>query len=102
MMGAEYGPSLDVGGVYSLDGDGSVGMLSATMAKPRKEKRPERGEAYPESIDVFSRMEGELVRKLDELAEDQRRSRSSMVAWLVERHVDEEYPKLQAKRKAAE
>jgi hypothetical protein len=68
--------------------------MLATMAKPKKsaERKP------PAYVDVFSRMDGETVRKLDELADDQHRSRSGMVAWLVEQYIAGEYPKLQAKR----
>lgn len=63
-------------------------------ARPKKGSDREKGD----HVDVFSRMDAELVRKLDELAEAEHRSRSAMVAWLTERYVTEEYPKLQAKR----
>ena len=42
------------------------------------------------------------MRKFDELADDNKRSRSAQIAWLVERFVDEEYPRLLAKRKGSE
>jgi hypothetical protein len=69
--------------------------MIATMPKPRK-NAPAKAAAY---VDVFSRMDAETVRKLDALADDQHRSRSGMVAWLVEQFVAAEYPKLDAKRR---
>lgn len=68
--------------------------MVATM--PRPKKGAARG--TPAYVDVFSRMDGDTVKRLDELADDQHRSRSGMVAWLVEQYVATEYPKLQAKR----
>lgn len=70
-----------------------------TMPRPKKAKGADRGQ--PAYVDVFSRMDGETVKKLDELADDQHRSRSGMVAWLVEQYIAAEYPKLQAKRQQA-
>ena len=73
-------------------------MLSVMPRAPkRKDKQPE----YPAFVDVFSRMSGEQVQKLDALADDQHRSRSAMVAWIVDQFIEAEHPKLLAKRKAA-
>lgn len=72
--------------------------MVATMPRPRRDAKAKT--SYPEFIDVFSRMDGETVRKLDELAADQKRSRSAMVAFVIEAFIDAEYPKLQAKRQA--
>ena len=68
-------------------------MLATMPRKQRKDSSPKA--SY---VDVFSRMDAATVRKLDELADDQHRSRSGMVAWLVEQFIATEYPKLQAKR----
>lgn len=74
-------------------------MLS-TMPRPRKDAKAKT--SYPEHVDVFSRMDGETVRKLDDLATNQKRSRSAMVAFVIEAFIEAEYPKLQAKHKAQE
>ena len=74
--------------------------MVATMARQPKRK-VEKGQKYPQQIDVFSRMDGNIVQKLDELADAQHRSRSGMVAWLVEQFVLEEHPKLLARRGAS-
>jgi hypothetical protein len=68
-------------------------MLATMPRKPRKDS-PRK----VDYVDVFSRMDADTVAKLDELADDQHRSRSGMVAWLVEQYIATEYPKLLAKR----
>jgi hypothetical protein len=72
-------------------------MPDMLQTMPPPKKSADRGK--PSYVDVFSRMDGETVKKLDELADDQHRSRSGMVAWLVEQFIAAEYPKLQDKRR---
>jgi len=67
--------------------------MIAIMPRPRKTEQSKTG-----YVDVFSRMSAESVRKLDALADDQHRSRSGMVAWIVEQFIAREYPQLSGKR----
>jgi predicted transcriptional regulator len=71
-------------------------MLPATMPRPRKTAKPP---THPPT-DVFSRLDAEAVRKLDELADNQRRSRSSMIAHIIDQYIKTEYPKLIAERES--
>jgi predicted transcriptional regulator len=77
-------------------------MVGLMPPKPRSDdKRRVKAKAdYPDRVDAFTRIEGETARKLDELAEEEHRTRSSHIAWLIDRHVKEEYPKLLARRRA--
>lgn len=70
--------------------------MLATMPRPRKDAK--RSAKPP--VDVFSRISADSVRMLDELADDQHRSRSGMVAWIVEQFIAAEYPKLAQRRQA--
>lgn len=67
--------------------------MIANMPRPRKVEQSKTG-----YVDVFSRMSTEAVRKLDAIADDQHRSRSGMVAWIVEKFIAQEYPLLSGKR----
>jgi metal-responsive CopG/Arc/MetJ family transcriptional regulator len=62
---------------------------------PRPKKPAVKEEA---TVDVFSRMDADVVDKLDALAKDQKRSRSGMVAWLVQQYVQEHFPKLDPRK----
>lgn len=70
--------------------------MLATMPRPRKDAK--RSAKPP--VDVFSRISADSVRMLDELADDQHRSRSGMVAWIVEQFIAAEYPKLAQRQQA--
>lgn len=70
--------------------------MLATMPRPRKDAK--RSAKPP--VDVFSRISADAVRMLDDLADDQHRSRSGMVAWIVEQYIAAEYPKLASRRRS--
>ena len=72
--------------------------MLGVMAKPRRKKTNRTETPY---VDVFSRIDLPVVEKLDGLADDQKRSRSAMVAWIVEDYIAREYPKLVSKRRGA-
>jgi hypothetical protein len=54
---------------------------------------------YSGPVDAFARVDGDTMRKLDELANDMGRTRSNLIGWVIRQYVEAEYPKLQAKRK---
>ncbi len=82
-------------------------MLAVMPSRPKKgsgESAKPSGSRGAGKKDVFARLDEDVVDKLDEIVEGIRpkTTRSSLIAGLVEQYVEQEYPKVLARRRSQE